>query len=60
VDLVELRNAAICEKIAELGVLPLLFDKFFEYDWNSALHSTVIRVRVRVRVWNSELHSTSN
>jgi hypothetical protein len=41
-DLVEARNSFICDKIAESGALPIVFDQFFKYAWNSALHSTVL------------------
>jgi len=44
VDLIETRNTTICEEIANLDVLPIAFEKFFVYKWNSALHSTVLRL----------------
>jgi len=44
VDLIETRNSTICEQIAELDALPIVFEKFFVYAWNSALHSTVLRM----------------
>jgi len=44
VDLVETRNGTICDAIAESDALPVLFEKFFVYKWNSALHSSVLRM----------------
>jgi len=41
-ELIGTRNAAICNEVATLDALPIVFDKFFEYNWNSALHSTVL------------------
>lgn len=43
-NLLETRNTAICDAVAALDALPLILDFFFLYKWNSALHSTVLRM----------------
>jgi len=43
-DLIETRNTTICQEIAALDAMPIILDKFFQYHWNSGLHSSVLRM----------------
>jgi len=41
-SMLETRCVCICDAIAKSGALQIIFDKFFTYAWNSALHSKML------------------